>query len=87
MRLAFTQAVGQSRGDNVFLVHGGGDTTGHAAWYFVRVEAAKIRAFLKAIAQGSIALELYGSIVESGYGKEPPQAVIDHMRANHGYTG
>ena len=87
MKLAFTQAVDQSRGENIYLVHGGEDHTKQSAWYFVRVEAAKIRAFLKAISGGAIDLEGFGTILESGYGKEPPYSILENMRNNYGYTG
>ena len=87
MKLAFTQAVDQSRGDSIYLVHGGEDHTKQSAWYFVRVEATKIRAFLKAISGGEIDLEKFGAILESGYGKEPPYSVLERMRTQYGYTG
>lgn len=87
MKLAFAQAVEQSRGENIYLVQGGGDHTGQSAWYFVRVQAAKARAFLKAIAAGSINLTQFGEIVESGYGKEPPYSILTRMREEYGFNG
>jgi hypothetical protein len=87
MKPAFTQALDQSRGDNVYLVHGGKDHTEQSSWYFIRVGATKTSAFLKAIKTGAIDLESYGTILESGYGKEPPHSVVEYMRASYGYAG
>jgi hypothetical protein len=87
MKLAFAQTVEQSRGESIYLVHGGEDHTGQSAWYFVRVESPKVRVFLKAIEGGAADLESYGTILESGYGKEPPYCVLQHMREHYGYTG
>ncbi|MDE2101341.1 MAG: hypothetical protein KGL39_29105 [Patescibacteria group bacterium] len=87
MKLAFAQVALQSRGDTVYLVHGGEDHTGQAAWYFILVDSAKVRAFLKAIDSGTADLQSYGTILESGYGKEPPYSVLQHMREQYGYTG
>jgi hypothetical protein len=87
MKLAFTQAVQKTQGDNIYLVHGGEDHTKQSAWYFIRVDSPKIRAFLKAISAGSIDLENFGTILESGYGKEPPHSVLEKMRNEYGYKG
>ncbi len=87
MKPAFAQTVEQSRGDMVYLVKGGVDYTKQSTWYFIRVESYKVRLFNKAIADGSIDLSTYGTILESGYGKEPPYSVLEYMRANHGYNG
>ena len=87
MKRAFTQAIGQSRGNNIYLVHGGADHTGHSAWYFIRVEVAKVRAFVKAISTNAIDLNYFGTVLESGYGKEPPYSLVEHMREHHGYMG
>ena len=87
MKPAFAQTAMQSRGDNVYLVHGGEDHTGRPAWYFIRVDSPKLRAFSKAIESGSAELESYGAILESGYGKAPPHALLEYMREHHGYTG
>ncbi len=87
MKLAFTQAAIQSRGENIYLVTGGVDNTGQHCWYFVRVDSPKSRAFLKAISGGTIELESFGAILESGYGKEPPYSVLERMRVELGYKG
>ncbi len=71
----------------VYLVRGGADYTGQATWYFVRVDSAKDRMFNKMIQSGSIDLPLYGKVLASGYGVEPPEALMARMRNDHGYAG
>lgn len=85
--MTFAKTVQKSRGELVYLVHGGTDHTGQPAWYFVQVEVAKVKAFQKAVDAGNVELESYGTVIESGYGKEPPHSVLEHMRKNHGYNG
>jgi hypothetical protein len=86
MKAAFAKAVA-TRNETVYLVHGGEDYTKQPAWYFVSVESIRARAFQKAVSSGSVNFEEYGTIIESGYGKEPPYAIIAYMRANYGYAG
>lgn len=85
--LAFAKAAVQSRGDTVYLVHGGADHSGQSAWYFIRVDSPKVRAFLKAIGSGSANLGQFGTVLESGYGAEPPYSIVEKMRSEYGYTG
>jgi hypothetical protein len=86
MKTAFAKAVA-SRNDTVYLVHGGEDYTAQPAWYFVSVDNIRVRAFQKAVSAGAVSFEEFGTILESGYGVEPPYAIIAHMRANYGYAG
>lgn len=83
----FTQAFAGARGNMIYLVSGGKDKTHQPAWYFVRVDAPKTRAFLNAVRSGAIELAQYGEVIESGYGVEPPQAILSYMRAEHGFAG
>jgi len=83
---AFAQNLSTARNDNLYLVNGGSDYTDQPAWYFIRVENVKVRAFFRAVEAGNIKLEDFGEIVESGYGEEPPDAIIASMRANYGFV-
>ena len=84
---SFAQNITGTRNETIFLVRGGRDHTGQPAWYFIRVDGVKTKAFLREIKGGNIELAAFGEIVESGYGKEPPPAVIAYMKANYSYTG
>jgi hypothetical protein len=87
MSLAYSDTVKQSRGADIYLVLGGNDASAQPAWYFIRVEAAKQRMFLKTINSGAAKLSQFGTILGSGYGKEPPYSVLERMRTIYGYTG
>lgn len=76
--------VRRERGNNLFLVRGN-DSTGRAAWYFVLVDPAKKAAFRKAFS-GQVELNVYGRIVASGYGTDPPADVRERMKAEYGFT-
>jgi len=56
-----------------------------SAWYFVRVQPGKTSAFRKAVASGPTNLKEYGEILKSGWGKKPPQKVINEMKEVYGY--
>jgi hypothetical protein len=86
MKAAFAKAVA-GRNDTVYLVHGGEDYTHQPAWYFVCVDSIRARAFQKAVSSGSVNFEEFGTIIESGYGEQPPYSIVAYMRANYGYTG
>lgn len=87
MVTGFAQSLQSRQGGTVYLVHGGTDHTSRSAWYFVQVQGAKLKAFLRAIGSGSIDFNDYGSILESGYGEMPPESIVALMRTHYGYTG
>ena len=45
---------------------------GRSAWYFVMVDAEKLDAFLKALNENIIHLDIHGHVLDSAYGDEPP---------------
>lgn len=62
------------------------DTTGRWAYYFVLIEPAKERTFLKAIGgDGIIDLEDYGRVIASCYGEAPTQEVRDFLKEKYGF--
>jgi hypothetical protein len=85
MQETFVKKVQRARQGNVYLIFGGQDHTCRVAWYFIRVEAAKLKAFQKALSAGKIDLASFGEIIKSGYGKEPPHSTIQFMKDNYGY--
>jgi len=63
------------------------DTTGRWAYYFVYVQAAKERLFLKAIeGDGTVDLEKYGKVIASCYGEEPTQEIKDFLKEKYGFS-
>lgn len=62
------------------------DTTGRWAYYFVFVQAAKERLFLRAIdGDGIIDLEKYGKVIASCYGEEPSDEVKDFLKDKYDF--
>ncbi|NBX04281.1 MAG: hypothetical protein EBR02_09550 [Alphaproteobacteria bacterium] len=49
-----------------------GKHKGEFAWYYVRVDKLKHEMFKKASATGSFDIADFGTVLISGYGKEPP---------------
>ncbi|MEZ5961574.1 MAG: hypothetical protein R3C30_14290 [Hyphomonadaceae bacterium] len=63
------------------------DTTGRWAYYFVYVQAAKERLFLKAIdGDGTVDLEKYGKVIASCYGEGPTQEIKDFLKEKYGFS-
>jgi hypothetical protein len=63
------------------------DSTGRWACYFVYVQAAKERIFLKAIeGDGIIDLENYGKVIASCYGEEPTAELKAFLKEKYDFT-
>ncbi|MDX1975727.1 MAG: hypothetical protein SFT92_08670 [Rickettsiales bacterium] len=84
---SFAQKMAAPSADDLYLVRGGCDHSGRPAWYFVQVDSPKTQAFLRAVRSGNINLQSFGKIIDSGYGEQPPELVVEFMRKNYGYTG
>lgn len=82
----FASLVSTSRNSNIFLVSGGKDKFERDAWYYVRVEPFKISLFQRDIMHGKINLVEYGEILESGFGKTPPESVKQKMKDEYNFT-
>ncbi|XP_019849065.1 PREDICTED: uncharacterized protein LOC109580417 isoform X2 [Amphimedon queenslandica] len=52
-----------------------GKDKGYAAWHYVLVDEEKFVDFKAQVATGSIDLSKYGKILESGWGKDPPEDI------------
>ena len=83
----FVKKMESEKHPDIFLVSGGQDHTDQPAWYFVRVAEPRQRAFLKAVSSGNLDLKSFGEVIESGYGENPPAAIISWMRTTYGYLG
>jgi hypothetical protein len=68
----FSKSVNNS---NIYLVRG--DNQDKKAWYYLEVDPVKMPLFKRDINKSSIDLSLYGTILECGWGKNPPQDLID----------
>jgi len=78
----FAQRVNPARTHNpckyktgrIFLITGK-DSSGRAAWYYVRISATKSIRFEKLNGADSLNLNDWGEIIRSGFGKSPQQSI------------
>ncbi len=70
------------RSDLVYLVHG--KDRGRDAWHYVLVEKNKLSMFLKQIETGSIDVALYGEVLRSGWGANPPPEIVKEIEEEFG---
>lgn len=82
---SFTDLVKTTRSGNIFLVSGGKDKFERDAWYYVKVEPFKISLFQRDISKGKINLSEYGEILESGFGKTPPDDIKKKMKDEYNF--
>ena len=83
-KLNYTQSLHAQRPDHIFLVRGK-DTSGDEAWYYIQVEKGKRDLFIR---QGGVAildLTEYGTVLQCGYGEQPPQHIRNLMKEEYGF--
>ncbi|MGN7661684.1 MAG: hypothetical protein ACTJLK_03620 [Anaplasma sp.] len=78
----FAQATKKSRLDCLFLVRG--KDKGRPAWHYVLVDKGKREMFLAKSKSGSMDVALYGSILYSGWGENPPEDIVKKIEEEFG---
>ncbi|QGR02487.1 hypothetical protein EDL79_02345 [Ehrlichia ruminantium] len=78
----FAESTKKSRLDCLFLVRG--KDNGRAAWHYVLVDKPKREMFLAKSRSGSIDVALYGQILYSGWGENPPQDIVKKIEDEFG---
>ena len=68
----------------VYLVQGK-DRGFAAAWHYVLVDEDKVDTFEAKISSGNIDVTDYGNVLESGWGKDPPQDIVHKIDSQFGY--
>ena len=63
--------------DRIYLVRG--KVRGKAAWHYVLVKKHLLGLFLKGTNGGSLDVADFGAVLRSGWGKDPPEGIIDQM--------
>lgn len=58
----------------VYLVRG--KDRGRDAWHYVLIDKRKEAAFKQAVQSGTIDVAKYGDVLYSGWGKNPPEAIV-----------
>ncbi|WP_264688217.1 MULTISPECIES: hypothetical protein [unclassified Wolbachia] len=79
---SFADATKRSRSDLIYLVRG--KDRGKSAWHYVLVDKEKREMFLAKSRTGSIDVADYGEILYSGWGEDPPQAIVDKVNEEFG---
>lgn len=72
-----------SEGERVFLVRG--KDKGRPAWHYVMLvdDEETIKIFHEKIKESKVDVADYGQVLESGWGKDPPNEVRDRMERNY----
>ena len=84
-KLNFAQTMQAARPDHIFLVRGN-DISGEAAWYYIMVDRGKREAFRNQNGVSRLSLSEYGTILYSGFGENPPDAIVKRMNKEYGFT-
>ena len=63
----------RSKPSLVYLVRG--KDRGKPAWHYVLVDEGKVNAFKETVASGTVDVAVYGKVIESGWGRDPPDDV------------
>ncbi|KJV66091.1 hypothetical protein [Anaplasma phagocytophilum] len=78
----FAKATKKSRLDCLFLVRG--KDKGRPAWHYVLVDKHKKEMFLAKSKSGSMDVALYGEILYSGWGENPPGDMVQKIKDEFG---
>ncbi|KJV68929.1 hypothetical protein [Candidatus Neoehrlichia procyonis] len=81
-RESFADSAKKSRIDCLFLVRG--KDKGRFAWHYVLVDKNKREMFLAKSKSGSIDVALYGQILYSGWGENPPEEIVKKIEDEYG---
>ncbi len=73
-----------SQGDRLYLVRG--KDRGQPAWHYVLlVDDEEIKqAFEEKVKSGNVDVALYGQVLQSGWGRDPPNELRDEMDKQYG---
>lgn len=83
-KLNFAHSLLAENPDHIFLVRGI-DTTGDNAWYYVMIDRGKRDAFRNQNGVDLLNITDYGTILHSGFGDHPPEAIRMRMEEEYGF--
>ena len=63
----------KSKPSLIYLVRG--KDKGRQAWHYVLVDEGKENAFKETVSSGTVDVAVYGKVIKSGWGKDPPDDV------------
>lgn len=79
--MSFLEKLQNSQGELVYLVRG--KNKGREVWHYILVDKAKLPIFSAKVKSGALDIAEYGKILYSGYGKNPPQDIIDAIKKQY----
>ncbi|AZL15329.1 hypothetical protein [Rickettsiales endosymbiont of Stachyamoeba lipophora] len=79
--MTFIKSYTTSLGDLIYLIKG--KNQGVDAWHYVLVNKVKLPIFLKKITESSLDASLYGSILYSGWGTNPPARIANLIKEKY----
>lgn len=59
---------------------------GRPIWHYLLVDKMKLPILLKDAQRGTVDLAMYGNIIFSGFGEQPPKEVSEFVRKKYGTT-
>jgi len=82
--MSFAEKLKNSQGELLYIVRG--KDKGRAAWYYVLIDKMKLPLFKAKMKTKPdiIHLDDYGTILECGWGENPPDAVTDRVKGQYG---
>lgn len=76
---SFAQKIGNTRNDLLFVVNGNNNNIDY--WCILMVDKLKLDIFKRKLG-GNICVQDFGKVLEWGYGKNPPQSIIDEFKTS-----
>jgi hypothetical protein len=61
-----------------------GRCNGTSTWHYVKVDALKVPLLKQAVKSGSVDVADFGEVICSGWGKNPPESVIEMIQKKYG---
>ncbi len=80
--MSFLQKVQSSRNELLWLVRG--KDRGMDCWHYILVEKSKLPMFKVRVKTDFIQLDDYGQVIESGWGKNPPEEIEKKIKEQFG---
>lgn len=81
---SFLDRVQKSKSGNLWLLRTR-DSQGRVCYFYVLVDPLKKAILDRQTGQSNLTITDYGTIVESGFGENPPPAIAARMKAEYGF--
>ena len=79
--MSFLEKIKTSKGHLVYLVRG--KDKGLPCWHYVLIDQFKLPIFKEDLKKPTIDVADYGEVLESGWGENPPEDVVDRIKKKY----